>query len=159
MIFCHCQTGEEIGTHGEDATSLRCHQDKMQAERLKKHPNLCILKDKMVQTRVERRQYLEKYSTLEQQQATVLDLFSLYEEAKNGCAEEAHRGNINTWLSIIREAITWAISGCNLCNCVLIYVNLVFTLTLTFTEKYFMSNAPQGKISPTFIKMAKYLFS
>lgn len=31
--------------------------------------------------------------------------------------------------------------------------------TLSFIEKYLMSNTPEGKIAPTVIKMASYLFS
>lgn len=54
------QTREGTGGHGEEVTNLRCHWDKMQTD-----PILSFLKDKMDQTRVKYREYLEKCSTLE----------------------------------------------------------------------------------------------
>ncbi|XP_048119848.1 sterile alpha motif domain-containing protein 3-like isoform X2 [Alosa alosa] len=249
-------TVDGTSTLGEDAISLGCHREKMQAECHKKHPNLSILQDKMARTRVERTVYLENHSTMEtldeypalrfpivllaetnhqldvdvdrsimsgmgivarkiieecQRRATGRDLFKMYDDAKDAFAEESHRGlqlilatfllphlfredpnaiylinkdpEVPTPVLIITgnpfleatfgvrldytDILTHKVDDITLWLATLMSIYFVFNIeyhkkvknTLSFIEKYLMSNTPEGKISPTVIKMANYLFS
>ncbi|XP_062386880.1 uncharacterized protein LOC134075847 [Sardina pilchardus] len=230
---------------------------KMRAECLKKHPNLSILQDKMIRTRVERRKYLQTHSTMEaleeypglrfpvilltesqsqldvdidrsimtgmgqiakkvieecQRRATGQDLFCMYEEAKSMQHEECHRGlqvilgtlllpylfrenpkalyvinrkdpEVPTPVLVItgnpfmeasfavqldfQDVLTQEVDEVTQALATLMSIYFVFNIeyhksvknTLCFIQKYLMSNTPEGKISPTVIKMANYLFS
>ncbi|XP_042254417.1 uncharacterized protein LOC121887583 [Thunnus maccoyii] len=81
------QTGEETGSHGGGAKSLKCHQDKMRLL-TELQDELDVDIDHSIMMGMGK--VAKKVTEVCQQQTTGLDPLSCMK--KNGCAEESHRG-------------------------------------------------------------------